>query len=179
MTHWMRFRLVLTGMCLLGAVGCVTYPISKPLREQAQATKDIDFLTIWQNPNAYKGRTVILGGRILDVVKETNGGSIYVLQAPLDYREQPQSVQLSEARFIARVKGFLDPKVYQRGERITLAGKLSGTETRNLGNISYAYPVITVRELYFWGPEPDVHVVFWRKLIPIRPLKKRVFSESP
>jgi outer membrane lipoprotein len=158
MTSGMRLRLVLAGLCLLGAAGCVSYPISKQLREQAQATKDVSFLAIWQNPNAYKGRTVIWGGKILGTVNEAQGGSIYVLQAPLDYMERPQSTKFSRGRFIARGSAFLDPEVYRTGEKITVAGELSGTETQNVGKVSYAYPVVTLREVHFWRPEPAVYV---------------------
>jgi hypothetical protein len=49
MTCGIRFRLVLAGLCLLGVVGCVTYPISKQLREQAHATEDVGFPGIWQS----------------------------------------------------------------------------------------------------------------------------------
>lgn len=152
-TLGMRFRLVLTGLCLLGAAGCVSYPISKQFREQAQATKDVSFLTIGQNANAYKGRTVIWGGKILNTVNESNGGSVYVLQSPLDHQERPESTKLSRGRFIVRSPGFLDPEVYRTGAKITIAGELSGTEMQNIGKTSYAFPVVTLREVYFWQPE--------------------------
>jgi len=154
MTLVMKFRLVLTGMCLLGAAGCVSYPISKQVREQAQATKDVSFLTIWENPDAYKGRTVIWGGRILKTVNETNGGFVYVLQAPLDSQEWPKSTKFSQGRFMARSSSFLDPEVYRKGAKITIAGELSGTEAQNVDKTSYACPVVRLREAYFWSQDP-------------------------
>jgi outer membrane lipoprotein len=156
MTASMRFPLVLTLLCLLGAAGCVSYPISKEFREQAQATKDLSFLTIWQSPETYKGRMVIWGGKILKTINETNGGSIYVLQAPLDDQERPKSTKLSQGRFIITSSGFLDPEVYRAGAKITIAGELSGTETQNVGKIGYAYPVVMLRDVYFWRPEAAV-----------------------
>jgi len=153
MTFRISFQMVLTGLCLLGATGCVSYPISKQVRKQAQTTKDVSFLTIWEKPDAYKGRMVIWGGRILKTVNETNGGFVYVLQAPLDYQEWPTSTKLSQGRFMARSSSFLDPEIYRKGAKITIAGELSGTETQNVDKTSYDYPVVTLREVYFWRQE--------------------------
>jgi outer membrane lipoprotein len=151
-------RLVLAGLWLLGVAGCVTYPMTKPLREQAKATKDVAFATIQQNPKAYEGRTVIWGGEILEAVNGSNGGAIYVLQAPLDTEGRPASTKMSQGRFVGRSPGFLDPEVYRKGEIITIGGDLSGTETRNIGNANYACPVIMLREVYFWRPGPAVYM---------------------
>jgi outer membrane lipoprotein len=156
MTLGMTIRLVLTGLCLLGATGCVSYPIAKQFREQAQATKSISFLTICENPDAYKGRMVIWGGRIIKTVNETNGEFVTVLQAPLDDQERPESTKLSQGRFIVKSSGFLDPEVYRTGSKITIAGELSGTEIQNVGNRSYAFPLVMLRDVYFWRPESAV-----------------------
>jgi outer membrane lipoprotein len=96
---------------------------------------------------------VIWGGRILKTVNETNGGFVYVLQAPLNYEEWPTSTKFSQGRFMARSSGFLDPEVYRKGAKITIAGELSGTETKEVDKINYAYPVVTLREVYFWREE--------------------------
>jgi outer membrane lipoprotein len=154
----MIFRLVVTGLCLLGITGCVSYPISKPLRQRAQSTKAVNFLTIWQDPNAYMGQMVIWGGKILKTVNQTNGGSVYVLQSPLDDQERPESTKLSQGRFIVRSPGFLDPEVYRVGARITIAGELTGSEAENIGKTSYFYPVVTLQEVYFWRHERTVYV---------------------
>lgn len=147
------FRLAMIGLCLLGVSGCVSYPIGKQLRAQAQATKDVSFRTICENPGAYQGRMVIWGGRILTTVNETNGDYVTVLQAPLDFQERPESTKLSQGRFIVRSSEFLDPEVYRPGAKITIANVLSGTEAQQVGNRSYAFPVVRLRSVYFWRPE--------------------------
>ena len=154
MSLWTGFRLVLTGICLLGVSGCVSYPIGKQFRAQAQATKGVSFRTICENPSAYQGHMVIWGGRILTTVNETNGDYVTVLQAPLDFQERPGSTKLSQGRFVVRSPGFLDPEVYRAGAKVTIAGELSGSEIRQVGNRSYAFPVVMLRDVYFWRPEP-------------------------
>src|SRR5487761_1943073 len=153
LTLGLKSRLALAGLCLLGVTGCVSYPISKQFREQAQTTKDVSFLTIWANPDAYQGRMVIWGGKILKTVNETNGDFVTVLQAPLDAHERPGSTKHSPGRFIVRSAGLLGPEVYRTGAKITVAGELSGTETQKVGNRNYACPVIRLRDVYFWRPE--------------------------
>ena len=150
MTLW----LVVTGLCVLGAAGCVSEPMSKQIRQEARATKDASFLTIWQNPATYRGRIVIWGGRILKTVNETNGEFISVLQAPLDDQERPRSTKLSQGRFIVRSSNFLDPEVYRTGAKITIAGELSGVEAQSVGTKTYSFPLVILRDVYFWRPRP-------------------------
>ncbi len=157
MTGGRRFRLVLTGLCVVAFAGCSTYPISKALREEARATTGIGFRTISQKPDAYRGQVVIWGGRIIKTVNQTNGSSVYVLQAPLDHEGWPRSEKLSQGRFIARSAGFLDPEVYRAGARITVAGELSGKASEPVGQTTYTYPVIVLREVCFWRPQPGVY----------------------
>jgi outer membrane lipoprotein len=144
-------------LCLIGITGCSTYPISKPLRERARATKEIGFDRIRENPDAYKGRVVIWGGKIIQTVNETNATSFYVLQTPLDRMEMPLPERFSRGRFIARSSGFLDPEIYRPGAWITMAGVLVGSETRPLGQTVYTYPLVALQEVYFWRPMPAVY----------------------
>lgn len=147
------FRLMMIGLCLLGVSGCATYPIGKQFRTQAAATKDVSFRAICENPGPYQGHMVIWGGKILTTVNETNGDFVTVLQAPLDARERPGSTKLSQGRFIVRSSELLDPEVYRPGAKITIAGVLSGTEALKVGNRSYAFPVVKLRDVCFWRPE--------------------------
>jgi len=147
------FCMILAGMCALGGAGCVNYPISRKFREQAKATKDVAFLTIWHNPAAYQGHMVIWGGRILKTVNDTNDEFISVLQAPLDQWERPESTKLSQGRFIIKSSDFLDPAVYRTGAKITIAGELTGLEAQNVGKKRYSFPVVTLRDVYFWRPQ--------------------------
>lgn len=150
----MNILLVLTGACLLGTMGCVAYPMSKQVRKQAESTQNISFQAMLANSDAYKGRMVIWGGRILKTVNETNGGFVYVLQAPLDNQEWPISTRFSQGRFMAWSSAFLDPEVYRKGAKVTIAGLLSGKEVRNVDGNIYAYPAVELRETYFWSQQP-------------------------
>jgi len=154
-----RWAMSIFILGMIGMTGCSTYPISKPLREEARDTKGIGFARIRENPDAYRGQVVIWGGKIIQTVNETNATSLYVLQTPLDPLEMPRSERLSQGRFIARSAGFLDPEIYRPGAWITVAGALAGTEAQRVGRALYTYPVVSLREIYYWKPVPAIYAV--------------------
>jgi outer membrane lipoprotein len=153
-----QIRLFLAGACgtacLLVVAGCSTVPISKPWREKATKA---DFVTILQNLESHQGNVVIWGGKIIQTVNQTNGASVYVLESPLDSEGRPMSEKLSQGRFIAHHPGFLDPEVYRAGARITIAGEMAGKLSENIGQTPYIYPVVTLKEVYFWNPATFVY----------------------
>jgi outer membrane lipoprotein len=138
------------GLILLLS-GCA-HTISEPLRKMAR--RDLSFHQLKQDPDAYVGEVVILGGIILDV--ENMGPSkarLEVLETPLEYREFPKDEVYSRGRFIAYVPKFLDPEVFKKGRKITLAGEVTGKETRLFDNVEVVCPAILVKELHLWRRE--------------------------
>ncbi|MBD3314347.1 MAG: hypothetical protein GF344_01055, partial [Chitinivibrionales bacterium] len=62
----------------------------------------------------------------------------------------PTSARYTEGRFLAQTTRFLDPELYNKGIVITVAGTVTGAKTLPLGETTYRYPVITIRELEVW-----------------------------
>ena len=135
--------------CLLA--GCATSPISKPLRLAAE--KDVTFERASKGPEAFKGSLVIWGGYIVDTVNVSSGTEIIVLDTPLVGADEPAPPEASAGRFLARVNKFLDPAVYSKGAKVTVAGRLAGWEMQPLGKIQYPYPVLKVEEIHLWPQE--------------------------
>lgn len=162
-----RTSLKVTLAVLAGSLlaGCATSPISKTLRQQAR--KDVTFERAVKDPDADKGALVIWGGYIVDVVNAPGYTELTVLDAPLEAGDQPGLAENSKGRFLARINRFLDPAVYRKGRKVTVAGKITGQETRPLGKIDYAYPVLDVDELHMWARErpypydPSFEYGFW------------------
>lgn len=127
--------------------GCL--PISKQLR--AQADKKLTFHQVFQNPEAYKGKIVIWGGEVVETINQKDGTTlIIVLQRPLDWTEEPE-FRRSEGRFIILVQGYIDPYVFRRGRRITVAGEILGKKVMRLGELEYPYPLLLSKQIYLWG----------------------------
>jgi outer membrane lipoprotein len=130
--------------------GC-SYPISKEYREAADP--NLSFPLVLEDPLEYAGSTVIWGGRIIKVVNHLDSTELFILEAPLDYTQEPGRAESSRGRFIVRSKTFLDPEVYKKGLKVTVAGRVLGKETLPLGQAQYNYPIISVRQLYLWRAE--------------------------
>ena len=137
----------IVGCALMGIFSCAT-PISKDLR--AAVTKDLTFPEVFQHPDAYAGSIVIWGGKIIQTLNTQSGTELIILESPLDYSDEPKAEELSRGRFIAKTSTFLDPAIYRRGRKITVAGKILGKETQSLGKIEYTYPVVEAKEIHLW-----------------------------
>jgi outer membrane lipoprotein len=128
-----------------------------------QVDQSLTFEQLLENPEAYRGKTVLLGGNIIETQNFSDRTLITVLQSPLDFRKKPAVEDKSRGRFIVYVSGFLDPAIYRNGRKITAVGSVVGEEVRPLGEIEYSYPVIEKKELYLWPTEesslgePSVH----------------------
>lgn len=145
--RWLKvFSVVLLGVTVSGCA----HVISAKLRQQAQPK--IPFVVALKAPQRYVGRTVIWGGIIIDTLNTPRYTMIKVLQTPLGYGEEPNKAITSQGRFIARVPGYLDDQVYQRGRKITVAGKIIGDKVEPLGQIHYTYPLVLVAQIHLWQP---------------------------
>ena len=138
---------VCIAMATLLIAGCAPVISSRALREVDQS---LSFERLLDDPEVYKGKTVLVGGTIINTRNFPDRTLITVLQRPLGFRNKPTSEDISRGRFILYVPGFLDPAIYHPGRKITVVGSLVGKEVRPLGEIEYTYPVIQKKELYLW-----------------------------
>jgi outer membrane lipoprotein len=135
----------LLGCLVLVSVGC-THVISEPLRQQAQPL--MSFAELRTNPEALKGRTVILGGEILQTSNLREGTRVEVLQRPLSASETPKLTDTTGGRFMAFCQEYLDPAVYAPPRRITVAGQVLGAYMGKVGEVDYTYPLISCEETH-------------------------------
>jgi outer membrane lipoprotein len=80
---------------------------------------------------------------------------IEVLQKNLDRQQRPEDTYQSLGHFLVRFSGFIDPAIYARGRKLTVAGRVDGNVIRPLNDMDYTYPVLTAREHYLWNPDDD------------------------
>jgi outer membrane lipoprotein len=149
-------------------LGCAPVISQRALDEVDQA---LIFEQLLENPEAHKGKIVLLGGTIIETQNFSDRTLTVVLQRPLGFRKRPITEDVSQGRFIIYTLDFLDPAIYSNGRKITVVGSVMGREVRPLGKIEYSYPVIEKKELYLWPSEeatgtwPRVHfgvgIGFW------------------
>jgi outer membrane lipoprotein len=128
--------------------------ISQQIRDESIGP--VHFKTLIQETDQYKGHTVILGGYILETQNLADTSVIKVLQAPLGLKEAPKSKDDSEGRFIIVQKGFLDPEIYEKDRKITVAGTVVGTMIEKVNHFARPYLKVESREIYLW-PKDDYY----------------------
>lgn len=137
-------RLILLGL-ILSLTACAPV-ISQEMRSRAD-TK-IDVTRLFHDPDAYRGKTVILGGVIAAAQNLPEGTRIEVLQKPLNSRYIPEETDISQGRFLVIHDGYLDTAIYSSGRYITVAGEVIGAKTGTIGDMPYRYPLMKALEIH-------------------------------
>jgi outer membrane lipoprotein len=106
---------------------------------------------VQDKPAAYSDQLVTWGGVILATDAKQKGTEITVLAKPLEKSTRPVESDISLGRFIAHIKGFLDPAVYAPGRELSVHGVVTGSETRKVGDYDYTYPVVNVTSHHLWA----------------------------
>lgn len=143
MKHFYR---VLIGLSL-ALSGCA-HPISNGLRSQVDPS--VTFVHVLQAPQAFVGKTIVLGGVISETRNLEGVTEIEVVEKDLDYSGYPSSGDKSLGRFIFRKPGYLEAEIFSKGRVVTGAGKLVGSQRGKIGEADYDFPVIEVEELKIW-----------------------------
>ncbi|MCK9531932.1 MAG: Slp family lipoprotein [Gammaproteobacteria bacterium] len=107
-------------------------------------------------PAETQGAQVRWGGVIAGVQNRADSSWVEVIARDLEDNGRPVEDAPSRGRFLARIEGFADPADYGQGKEITVRGVVSGSETRQIGDYSYRYPVVNVERVHVWAPRPVV-----------------------
>jgi outer membrane lipoprotein len=155
----MRNQIKLFLIIFLFGSGCAPV-ISEDLR--AKAEPSLTFREVLQNPNAYKGKIVIWGGEIIQIVPQEDGTTfVEVLQMSLGWRGRPKDISASEGKFLVFSKEFSDLYLFKKEKKITVAGEIwgeiQGDKIKNLSDIAYRYPLLLSRQVHLWE---DFHYPF-------------------
>ncbi len=110
-----------------------------------------NFQELSRNPKAGIGKTVLLGGTIIETINHKDGTRLEILQKPLDRHDRPLSGDESYGRFFIEQAGeFLDPAVYEKGRELTLVGEITEERVQRIGELEYRYAYILVSYLHLW-----------------------------
>src|SRR5512139_1906595 len=128
--------------------GCA-HVISKDLRTKSDPSLTLS--RVRQNPDAFKEKWVVWGGDIIETVNQRDGTTqIEIFQRPLGWRGEPKDTVASEGRFLVIADKDLDPYIYGRGKKITVAGEIMGEKIKPLGEMEYRYPVLSGKQIHLW-----------------------------
>jgi outer membrane lipoprotein len=151
---WLIRLSTFCGLVMLAACASVGPPAF-----DAEVTRNVNrgitFSLLQQNPEAYKGQTVLLGGQIVSADLTSDGlVNIEVNQIPLDANQKPMVGGGSEGSFLIQFPGR-DLKEIHLGNLVSVVGTVAGTKNLKLVNISYPILLINGQTLNYWpGPAP-------------------------
>jgi outer membrane lipoprotein len=135
---------------------------SQPTFDTQQVTLKLSPQQLLENPSAHIGKTILWGGTILQMHNLTEYTQIEILAYPLGSYQRPLTDQSPQGRFLIQHKGYLEPAVYEQGRLLTVMGKLTKTESGQVGEHRYNYPVIQSEKLHLWPvkSEPSSRIQF-------------------
>lgn len=124
------------------------HPISKDSRSNLDP--DITFAMVSDNPSAFINRNLVVGGVVLSHTAEDGGSTLELMEWKINRWGEPTYLDDSGRRFLVKATEPLDPKLYEPGMLVTLAGIVHGQEDRSLGEQDYSYPVLDLVEIHLW-----------------------------
>ncbi len=135
---------------LLLLSGCVSSELV-PTEMESQISRDIAFESMRKEPEKFKGRVVVLGGKVLAAKRLKDSTQIEVLQLPLDRADGPiLTLPESKGRFLAYQEAFLDPATVPAGTIVSMIAEVTGSKTQPLDDVEYTYPTVKIRTLKVW-----------------------------
>ncbi|MCX7792818.1 MAG: Slp family lipoprotein [Thermodesulfovibrionales bacterium] len=153
-----KIVLIFLLTCIAFLFSSCAHVVPRELRSQVDVALTPEM--IFKDPEAHRGKTVMLGGLILSTANTKDATYIEILERPLDSRGRPEDTELSRGRFMIKYEGYLDPAIYTKGKLITAVGELSGIIPGKIGEMEYKYPLIVSKNLYLFEKSREIPVRF-------------------
>jgi outer membrane lipoprotein len=113
--------------------------------------RDIPLSKLKQDPEQFKGRLFILGGIIVNTKLTNKGSLIEAIHVKVDSRGYLEGG--TDGRFLAlypKEAGMLDPQIYHKGRRVTLAAEFAGERTGKIDETKYVFPLFIIKDYHLW-----------------------------
>jgi outer membrane lipoprotein len=122
---------------------------------EGRISREVSFPSLQADPDTFRGRWVVLGGKVLNAKRLKHETQIEILQLPLDKADRPNPMLTeSQGRFLAIQQEFLDPAIVPPGTFVSLVGEVSDAKTLPLDETTYTYPVVQIKTMKVW-PDPE------------------------
>jgi outer membrane lipoprotein len=128
------------------AFGCSAIPSSI----EKKALPEMPFPVLIQRADQYIGRTVILGGYLLEVQNLEDESRMLAIQVPLDADKKPKTRDLSRGLIKIKYNRNIDSGKYTKNSKITAAGVLLGSSATETLPSPYPYVEIKLTYIRHW-----------------------------
>ena len=145
-------RLALAALAMLVSA-CSGSKVIPPELE-GQIDRSASFRDLQASPSMMQGRTLLLGGEVLDAKRVQDGLELEILQLPVKDDDPPSERRTeSQGRFLAIDRGAQDPASFPPGTRLTVVAEVQGEDTRRLDESTYRYPIVEIKHMYVWNED--------------------------
>lgn len=142
-------RIPLTLFATLAALaGCAGTPTT--IRHAPDT--DVSLAQVRATPVQFTGATVRWGGSVVSVRNLRDESVIEIVARRLERGGRPLDEDRSDGRFLATVKGFVDPAIHVAGREVTVYGTVTGTVEQAIDEHRYTYVQVAAETLYLWPP---------------------------
>jgi outer membrane lipoprotein len=126
-----------------------------PERLEGKVDRDLRYSDIKNNPETYRGKLMLAGGKVLSAKRTKNGTQIEVLQIPLSEDLIPTGSDTeSKGRFVIIDQSgdqVSDPAVFNdEKKRVTVVGEVLGMTTIQIDEVQQQVPQLAVKHLTVW-----------------------------
>jgi len=116
-----------------------------------------------KEPERYRERLFILGGRIVETRVTNEGSLVEAVVMPVDDYGYISDGPYAGGRFIARLKkeaGILDPTIFKEGLEVTVAGVFRELREGRIDERDYLFPLFDIEEIHLWEEaEPTYYII--------------------
>lgn len=144
---------LLASLLALSLAGCSITPDTISTENIGQL---VPFEEVLGNQKVETGKIARWGGEIVSVNNLKDYSEIEILHLPTNHYGKPMSSKNSEGRFKVKVKGFVDPLVFEKGRLITVVGEVSEPVSDLIGEQAYLYPVVAAEGYHMWKKVQEV-----------------------
>ena len=146
------FTLVVISALAVFVGGCNRTNVI-PERLEGKVDRDLRYADIKSDPEGFKGRLMLAGGRVLSAERLKEGTKIEVLQIPLSEDLIPAGREAeSKGRFVVldRTGQVSDPAIFNEDNRITVVGEVLGTTTVKIDEVQQQVPQLALEHITVW-----------------------------
>jgi len=146
-------RTLLNVLLLLVTAACHRADVI-PERLEGQVDRELRYVEVKNDPEAYRGKLMLAGGKVLSAKRLKEGTRIEVLQYPLSSDLIPEAYKKeSNGRFIVMDYGdkhVVDPAVLSDDKLITVVGEVVGSTTAKIDEAQASVPELALKHVTVW-----------------------------
>jgi starvation-inducible outer membrane lipoprotein len=146
-----RYKLIASALVWGLLAGCAAR-IPPQLAEQV--SWKLSFPELCQQPEAYRGRVVALGGVVTHIDAVDAGYRVVVSEVPLDGsgRHRPAVEQPPRGKFIVLIPKHRFPRDLRPGTEVTVVGEVLGKGSLSGAESVAEVPLLDEQYTLVWGP---------------------------